>query len=299
MILDIKSLDSFVKVADEKSISKVANQLYISQPALSLQIRKLEESFGHKLLIRTNKGVQLTDAGHILETHARSILKIYNQAFEEVNKLFGDRQVIRIDSNITLATYALPCAVYVAKSQPQFKDYYLDLTFSTVNPVEKNIISGISDLGYVHQKGEYQDIKYVKIGTDKMVLVAASNFPVPDRITVEELKQYHLIKLNDKFNERKLLSESLCCSLKEFNVVLALDSTESVKTAVFKEFGMSFLPESSVSKELQTRILKEVVVEDLYDEYPIYLCYLKENEYNPRLKPFLDYLKMRKTMDFC
>ncbi len=297
--MDIKSLDYFIKIADAKSISKVANELYLSQPALSLQIRKLEEAFGHKLLVRTNKGVQLTEAGHILEMHARNILKIYNQAFDEVNKLFGDRQVIRIDSNITLATYALPCVVFVAQTQPEFKNYYLDLTFSTVNAVEKNIINGISDVGYVHQKREYPDIRYVKIGTDKLVLVAAPSFDVPERLTLEELKNFKLILLNDKFNERKSLAEALSCDLNSFHIIQTLDSTESVKTAVFKEFGLSFLPESSVNKELKSKILKEIFIEDFYDEYFIYLCYLKENEMNPRLKPFIDYLTERKTADFC
>lgn len=297
--MDIKSLDYFLKVADEKSISKVANQLYISQPALSLQIRKLEESFGHKLLVRTNKGVQLTEAGHILETHARSILKIYNQAFEDINKLFGDRQVIRIDSNITLATYALPCAVFAASSQAAFKDYYFDLTFSTVNPVERNIINGISDVGYVHRKGEYPDVKYVKIGTDRMVLVAAPNFSVPEKLSITELMKHPLIKLNDKFNERKPLEESLNSNLSAFNVILTLDSTESVKTAVYKELGLSFLPLSSVKKELNANLLKEVTVEDLAEEYPIYLCYLKENEANTRMRLFIDYMIDRKTTDFC
>lgn len=297
--MDIKSLHTFLKVADEKSISKVAGQLFISQPALSLQIRKLEESFGHKLLIRTNKGVQLTEAGQILEAHARSILTIYNQAFEEANKLFGDRHVIRIDSNITLATYALPCAVYEAQAQTQFKDYYFDLSFSTVNPVEKNIINGMSDVGYVHKKSEYHDIRYVKIGSDRLILVASREFEVPDRLLLEEVKRYKLIQLNDKFNERKPLTESLDCDISDFNIAISLDSTESAKTAIFKGFGLSFLPASSVKKELSTGLLKEVAIEDFEEEYPIYLCYLKENDSNPRLKPFLDYLKDRKTADFC
>lgn len=297
--MDIKSLNYFLKIADEKSISKVASQLYISQPALSLQIRKLEESFGHKLLIRTNKGVQLTEAGHILESHARNIIKIYNQAFDEANQLFGDRQVIRIDANITLATYALPCAVYSAQTQPGFQGCYFDLTFSTVNPVEKNIINGISDVGYVQKKDEYPEVRYVKIGTDRLVLVAAPGFHAPRRVTFEELKRYPLIELNDKFNERKPLQDSLKCSLDEFNIVISLDSTESVKTAVFRGIGISFLPESSVKKELHSKTLKEIVIEDFRDEYPIYLCFLKEKESNPRLKPFLDYLKERKLKDFC
>lgn len=297
--MDIKSLDYFLKIANEKSISKVANQLYISQPALSLQVKKLEEAFGHKLLVRTNRGVQLTEAGQILEGHAKNILKIHNQAFEEINQLFGNRQVIRIDSNITLATYALPCLVYFAQAQPRFKDYYLDLTFSTVNAVENNIINGLSDVGYVHKKAEHPDIQYVKIGTEKLVLVSVADFKIKEQITMEEFKKQPLLLLKDKFDERRPLKESLGTELENFNIVLSLDSTESVKTALFRGFGLSLLPHSSVKKELNSKLLKEVFIEDFNEEYTIYLCYLKENELSPRLKPLLNYLKERKTLDFC
>jgi DNA-binding transcriptional LysR family regulator len=189
--------------------------------------------------------------------------------------------------------------VYIAQTQPRFKEYYLDLTFSTVNPVERNIINGVSDVGYVNKKGEYPDIQYVRIGVDKLVLVAAPEFDVPERLTLEELKKHKLIFLKDKFNERKPLCESLNCSLDEFNIVMSLDSTESVKTAVFRGFGLSLLPNSSVKKELTANQLKEVVIEDFQEEYLIYLCYLQDNELNPRLKPLLDYLKDRKMKDFC
>ncbi|MGI6732285.1 MAG: LysR family transcriptional regulator [Anaerovoracaceae bacterium] len=298
--MDIKSLDYFVQIADEKSISKVANKLFISQPALSLQIKKLEETFGHKLLTRTNRGVHLTEAGQILDVHARNILKLYNQAFDEINKLFGSHQVIRIDSNITLATYALPCMIYFAQAQPNFQDYYLDLTFSTVNDVENNIVNGISDIGYVHKKNpSYSEIRYVKIGTEKLSLVCVKDYEVNDHLTMEEFKKQPLVLLKDKFKERKPLEESLGPDFDDLNVVLSLDSTESVKTALFRGFGLSLLPHSSVKKELNANLLKEITIEGFSEEYTIYLCYLKENEQNPRLKPLLNFLKERKIMDFC
>ena len=74
--MDIKSLEWFLAIADERNISKAAAKLYVSQPALSQQIKRLEDDFGHRLLLRTNKGVRLIEAGAVLES--RSCLSLRN-----------------------------------------------------------------------------------------------------------------------------------------------------------------------------------------------------------------------------
>ncbi len=87
--------------------------------------------------------------------------------------------------------------------------------------------------------------------------------------------------------------------MKEFGIAMSLDSTESAKTAVHKGFGCSFLPYSSVKKDLREKSLREIKIEGFQEEYPIYLCFLKARENSPRLLPFLRYLQERKTKDFC
>ena len=300
--MDIKSLEYFVKISEEKSISKVAEQYYISQPALSLQIKKLEELFGHKLLVRTTKGVDLTKAGEVLLSYSKNILQLYSQSFDELNSLHESHQTVRIDANITLATYALPCMVFAVKSLPKFKDYYLDLTFSTVNSVESNILNGISDLGYVHNTKPNQNLVHYKIGSDRLVLAAAINFDIPNQLTLEELKKYSILEAYDKFQERVKLEDILLkykYSLQDFNISMTLQSTESVKTALFKGFGVSFLPYSSVRKEIKEGQLKEIAITDFHEEYPISLVYLKENENNPRLSVLIEHLKSIKDRQFC
>ena len=300
--MDLKSLEYFLKIADEKSISKVAGQLFISQPALSQHIQKLEESFGRKLMTRTNRGVRLTEAGIILDRHARNILRIYNQAFQELNQVHEDRWIIRIDANLTLATYTLPCMIIALKANPNFSETYFDLTFSTVNEVEKNIINGISDIGYVHQKKEYDELSYFKIGSDPLVLVAPSGYEIPDEIEPQDLPSIKLIELHDKFNEREPLHsflETAGILSKNLNIVVTLDSTESVKTAVFRNFGLSFLPYSSVKKDLVSGQFKEVRIRDFHKEYPIYLVHLKERGNSQGLLQVLNHLKERKMLDFC
>lgn len=300
--MDIKLLEYFIKISEEKNISKVADSYYISQPALSLQIKKLEELYGHKLFERNIKGVELTDAGKILLNYANNILQLYRQSFEELNRLHSSRHSLRVDANLTLATYALPCMIFHIKSLEKFKNYYIDLTFSTVNTVENNILDGISDLGYVHNPKFHNDLVHYELGKDPMVLVAASSFDIPDKLTLDKLKSYKLIEAFDKFQERVPLEKSLKKygqSLKDFNTAMTLHSTESVKTALFKGFGVSFLPYSSVKKEIQEGLLKEISLVDFQESDPIYLVYLKEKTNNPTLSLLIDYLKQVKTAQFC
>ena len=297
--MDIKGLEWFLAIADGGNISRAAAKLYVSQPAHSQQIKRLEDDFGHRLLLRTNKGVRLTEAGAVLESYARTIIKLYHQAREEADQLHDDRKVVRVDSNLTLATYALPCMIFALKRNPAFQDYYFDLTFSTVNAVENNLLNGISDVGYVNLTGPYPDIRYVKVGSDRLILAAAAGLKVPARMTLEEAMGYPIILLEDIFHERKPLEQTLGPAMAGLNPVMSLDSTESVKTAVFREFGLSFVPMSSVKKELRTGAFKEIEVVGLEEEYPIYLCYRAEAESNPNLRPVLDFLRQRKTQDFC
>jgi DNA-binding transcriptional LysR family regulator len=291
-----------LKIADEKSISRVAEKLYISQPALSSQIKKFEEHFQHKFLIRTTKGVELTEAGVIFRRYATNMVKLYNQAFEEITHLNDSFETVRIDANLTLATYALPCMVHAVQENPKFKDYLFDMTFSTIDSVEDNVLFGISDVGYVNREKANSALVHYLIGEDRLVLVAAPNYDAPSVITLEQLRNFNLIELYDKFQERPPLQDSLEKAghqVGDFQVNMSLHSTESVKTCVFKGFGLSFLPFSSVKKELAKNQLKEILVSDFKESYPIYLVYLKENESSSKLTEFISHLKERKMLDFC
>ena len=106
--MNMEYMKYFHEVASMRSISKVANNSHISQPALSQQIQRLEDVLGHKLLVRSNKGVELTESGQIVEKYAKQLLKIYDNMVEDLSAMNNNHITIRIDSNLTLATYALP-----------------------------------------------------------------------------------------------------------------------------------------------------------------------------------------------
>lgn len=292
--MEMKLLQCFVEVTKEKNISKVAEKHYISQPALSLQLKKLEEVYGTKLLDRTMRGVEPTAAGEILADYCKNILNLYNQSFEEIANLKKEHRTIRIESNLTLATYVLPVIVYQLQQQKEFVNCYFDLTFNTSTPVESGILSGLSHLGFVQSVKTNSNLIYKKVAEDHLTVVAAKDYAIPDKISLAELKEYPVIEVFDKFQERVPLKDTLATyniSMEDLNIVMSLHSTESVKTALFGKIGIAMLPHISVKKELNDGQLKAIEVEGFAQTYPVYLIYLKEKQYDSIQDETIKFLK--------
>lgn len=299
MDISLKMYKMFLDVTREKNISRVAEQHFISQPALSLKLKKLEESYGVKLLERTMKGVEPTQAGWMLADYAKKMLKLYQQSFEEISDLKNQYQTIRIEANLTLATYVMPLIVYRLQNT-DFGKCFFDLTYNTTEPVESNILNGLCQIGFVQKVKDNPNLIYQKVAEDYLTVVAASDYDIPDVLTFEELKKYPMIEVFDKFQERISVNETLAFyqkSMDDFSVVMSLHSTESVKTALTEKIGIAMLPYISVKGKIKNGDFKQIHVQGLQQKYPVYMVCLKERQYLSVQENVIQYLKYH-TQDF-
>ncbi|HBR03755.1 MAG TPA: LysR family transcriptional regulator [Ruminiclostridium sp.] len=297
--MQIEYLKIFTEIASAKSISKVANSSHITQPALSQQIQKLEESLGHKLLERSNRGVELTDAGKIVEKYAKIIVKAFEDILEDLENL-SDYSTVKIFASPSMATYALPCTMYLIKEQ--FPNYTLNLTSEFSAAIEQNVAGDICQVGFIHGKPADPSLMFSKVGTDRLVAVAAQDFAIPGVITLKDLVKHPLIMLTDRFEERKYLNNYLAqkgISPDKCNIVMNLDSIESVKATILKGYGLSFIPYISIKKELYTKELKEINVTDFNLNYDIYIIYKKEMDSSKSSKALVQYIKKVGEKSFC
>lgn len=298
--MNIEYLRFFYEVASVKSISKVANNSHISQPALSQQIHKLEDNLGYKLLDRSNKGVQLTEAGKIVEKYAKNILKVYENMLVDLNDISNNNKAIRIDAFPTMATYALPCTIYMIKEKYSNYNYYLNSDYS--KKVESNIINDVCDVGFIEGAPDNNDLFYSSVGRDRMVIVAGKDYDIPDKIAVDELNRFPMILLIEEYKAQKVLEKKLMdlgFDIKNQNVLFSLDSIESIKTLLIKSLGISILPYSSIKKELYLKQLKEIKVFDESLEYDVNIIYKKDKEMDTSVKEFIDFLKKVGEKSFC
>lgn len=298
--MNIEYLRFFYEVASVKSISKVANNSHISQPALSQQIHKLEDNLGYKLLDRSNKGVQLTEAGKIVEKYAKNILKVYENMLVDLNDISNNNKAIRIDAFPTMATYALPCTIYMIKEKYSNYNYYLNSDYS--QKVESNIINDVCDVGFIEGAPDNNDLFFSSVGRDRMVIVAGKDYDITDKIAVDELNRYPMILLIEEYKAQKVLEKKLMdlgFDIKNQNVLFSLDSIESIKTLLIKSLGISILPYSSIKKELYLKQLKEIKVFDESLEYDVNIIYKKDKEMDTSVKEFIDFLKKVGEKSFC
>ncbi len=298
--MHIEYLKYFFEVASVKSISKVANSCHISQPALSQQIQRLEESLSFKLLERSNKGVELTDAGQIVEKYARNLIKSYDNMLEDLAAINKNNCTMRIEACPTMATYALPCTIY--KIKEEYPNYNYCLISSMSDEIEHNVLKDACDVGFVQGIPMDQDLVSSKVGTDRMVLVASSDYNIKSEISIDELIKYPLVMIHDKYQCRKQFNEMLKekgFNLERLNVLFNLDSTESVKSSVLKGHGLSLLPYISIKKELYNKQLKEIKVKDFEMLYEIYIVYKRDKDMNKGTKEFIQFLKKICEKSFC
>ncbi|MPM72784.1 HTH-type transcriptional regulator CynR [bioreactor metagenome] len=298
--MNIGYLKFFYDVAKVKSISKVANSSHISQPALSQQIQKLEDNLGYKLLIRSNKGVELTEAGKIVERYAKNIIKVYDNMLEDLNAIIKNNSTIRIDACPTMATYALPCTLYMIKEKYPDCNYNLTSNFSDV--VEQNVINDVCNVGFIQGLPNDEELAYSKVGTDRMVIVAGKDYYVKEDISMKELCKHPMILLMEQFKIRRELNgyfSNLGFDIDKQNILFNMDSVESIKSLLAKNLGISFLPYISIKKELYTKQLKEIHVVDFNLDYEVYIIYKHYKDMDRSVREFISFLKKIGEKSFC
>ncbi|EOD00821.1 LysR family transcriptional regulator [Caldisalinibacter kiritimatiensis] len=290
--MHIECFEYFHKVAKAKSISKAASDAHISQPALSQQIQKLEESLGYELLKRSNKGVELTEKGLIVLKYADNLVRTYEAMMEHLKEDSENGGTIKIEACWPIATYALPCVLYKIKNK--FPHHNYELISNSFEAIEENIRNNIADIGVVYGKPNDSSLAYYEIGTDNLVLVASYDYKIDDEIKFEDFLKYPFVLLNDNLNIEEILLDkikSLGHQPDELNILYKSDSTESVKSSIFKGYGVAFLPYISIKKELYEKRLKLIKISDFSLEYKMYLI----NENNKRMRKavseFIEYFK--------
>ncbi|NMA84458.1 MAG: LysR family transcriptional regulator [Epulopiscium sp.] len=270
--MNISYLNQFVEVVKLGSISKAAEKNHLSQPALSQQIKLMEQMLNSTLLERSNRGVTLTQTGEIVYKHAIQMMSIYDQMLKDIDDVKNQSKVFQIFATPTICDYALPCTIYHIKEKyPQFT---LKLYTMPSGLVEDNIACGQGNIGFISGKPRNNTLVSKKVFSDHICLVAGANMPVPKHIKKEDIYNYPLIMLNQSQYTRRTLDtylEEVGINLSKLKVLYSLDSIESIKSSATRGFGLAFLPYMTIKKELYNKQLFLIDMEDFKLENSFYI----------------------------
>ena len=292
--MNLNQVRVFVAVAEEGNITKAAQKLHISQPAVSKQLSELEASIGANLFTRIPRGVVLTDAGAILLQHARKIFAAELAAEIELAQLVGlGKGRLSIGASTTIGSYLLP-SVFGMFSQAH-PNIELELAIANTSVIQTWVLEDRVDLGLTEGLLPSNDLSVEPIYYDKMVVIVSKKHPLLLNIPVKlhDLCRVPLISRESGSGTRAIIEAALQDRGMHLEPVMALGSTEAVKNAV--AYGLGFAIVSSLAVELECSVGQLAILEvsDLQISRTLHLVQKKSKKSTPMVEAFLNMLRVK------
>lgn len=274
--MNLYYLKSFYVTVQNNSISKAAKLLHLTQPGLSLQLQSLEKDLNVCLLIRSNKGIELTEAGQVLFDYASTILSLQENVERDLNSIKENKNSLIVGSCKAIGEYALPCSIYVFKHDNKNTDIQMEIV--NTEEVINRLLDRSINLGITSGNPNSDKLISKKITSDRLLLVTSLPL-MKDKISVKEFLKLPLIFRESGSGTRSMVLESLGhqnVALTDLNVIYELNSMEAIKTSVISGKGISFIPELTIKRELKDGVLKTIEIEGINTNIDYYLNHSKE-----------------------
>lgn len=265
--MDLKRLEIFYQVVEQKSFSRAAEHLRISQPSVSEHMRLLEESLGEKLLDRLGREVQPTPAGRVLLPYARRLLSQRDEALQALNQFRGELcGEITIGASTIPGSYLLPGLL--AKFKQEHPDVHITLQIASSAKILQRVQDGEYEIGVVGTGKDDPRLIFDMLVEDQLVLAVPAGHPLAKskRVTLEELiDQPFLVRESGSgtLKTLELALKSVGMSLSDLNVVAELGSPEAIRQGVKAGIGVAILSSLAIAEELQRGELCALAVEGL------------------------------------
>jgi len=259
-------------VAAEKSFTRAAEILFVSQPSLSKQIKILENRLGIILLNRENNTISLTEGGKVFLQYSERILALCEESCRALNDVKnGDRGNLTVGASQTIGTYLMPRVLALfAQNYPQIN---IKVQVDSTRVVAKNVANREIDIavvgGDIPEKLK-KNLEIENFVEDELILIVPKSHPFTfkkqKKIKKDDLYHLNFITLNStstihKFIDNILIQNNI--ETKQFNIVMQLNSIEGIKTAVSLGLGAAFISSSAIEKEMQLNTIEIITIENI------------------------------------
>ena len=271
--MDFDQLRSFVEVARHKNFSRAAAKMGLTQPAISTQIRQVEEEFGVKLFDRIGKKVFLTQPGALLLEHACRILNAKKEALDALRDLLPNPAgQLALGATEGISLYYLP-AVFAAfrTKHPEVKiGIYRNVTTKIVQKLQEDSL----DLGFLSLPVDVREIETIPLLCEQVDVAVAASHPLASRasVTVEEIARCPWIF--PKASRTRLMLEDLFRSVRSpVHVTMEVPGVETIKKFIGIGEGISLLSRSYAAAEVRAGSLKLIPLAEPKLEHKVGLAY--------------------------
>ncbi len=288
----LRQLEIFVKVAEVGSFTQAASQLFITQPAISWQIKNLEEQAGVPLFRRRDKKLELSDAGEDLLAASREILAIYRRAEHSLSQYRGlEKGTFHIGASTIPGEYLLP------RILPDFCGQHpnidIRVSIGATGEMLRRLTTGELDMAVVGAALDLPDVTYIPWLEDALVGVASPKLRLPEPLLMDQLTALPLIERQEDSGTRMALEDALSregLSLADFARHTILDSNQAVLSGVTAGLGIAFISLWAAAPALSRQELQLLPVTPFPWKRRFYIAQWRPLSESPLLATFREYL---------
>ena len=297
--METKQLAAFCAVVERKSFSQAAERLGVTQPAVSLQIRALEERLGQRLLDRSGRRVEPTEVGRRLYRNAQRMLNLEENMLADVaaadeGKLAG---TLKIGASTGPGAHLVP--ILLCEFQRAHPGLRVALSISDTQAVIEQVAARELELGVVGALRRHRSLEFEPLARDEIVLaVPPGHQAAGGNVTLEELQLETLIVMQEGAGVRQVVEEELRRAglpLRGLRPQLELGLQESVKSAVAAGYGVAFISRTAIEGELAAGTLAWARVADIEPSRQLYVVQARARPATRAAGAFLEFTRDRLT----
>ena len=289
----LHQLQVFTKVVQTRSITKASEELYMTQPAVSIQLKKFQDQFEIPLTEIIKKRLRVTDFGmEIYKMSERILSEVYaiNYKTEAYKGMLSGRLSISV---VSTGKYVMPYFLADFMDKHPGIDLIMDVT--NKSRVIESLSNGDIDFALVSIVPEKLEVHEEILMENELYFVANKNFAlIKHKLTREDLEKHALIFREDGSATRKVMEEYFEQKNLRARKKIELTSNEAVKQAVIAGLGISIMPLIGIREEINHKKIKIIPASGLPIKTKWRLIWLKEKQLSPVAKEYLDFLKIHK-----
>ncbi|HEX8070764.1 MAG TPA: LysR family transcriptional regulator [Pyrinomonadaceae bacterium] len=261
--MQIETLKIFCDLVDTKSFSRAAELNYVTQSAVSQQVRGLETKFKRQLLerVRGRREVRLTDAGEAFYQESRNTVAAYLRLEERMRSLTGTVSgTVHVATVYSIGLHELPPAI--RRFMARYPEAKIDLEYSRTTSVVRDVLAGTVELGVVAYPKKKSGLKIVPLRGDRLVLVCPPQHPLArqKKVTARDLAGLDFVLFERDIPTRRATDRILRAHNVAVRKVAEFDNIETIKRAVEVGFGVAIVPRPAVLDEQRSGQLAVVAL---------------------------------------
>jgi len=292
MKLTLRQIEIFLNVVEVGHLTKVAKDMKLSQSAVSMSIKELENILGHPLFDRINKKLILNEMGRAFKTEIAPLFnKLSDIEYEFKNSV--NRGMIRVGASTTIVDYLMP--PIICSYMSNYSEVKITLKEGNSHDIVELIKAGSIDVGFI--EGFIEDVEIIKevIGVDELVVVSADETLSEKEYYIDELSQRRWVLREEGSGTRDVFLNYIKNDVDHLNIFLELGHTESIKSILLNHKCLTCISKIAVQKELKDTKLYEIGIKKFKCKRDLLMIYHKDKYHSELFEKFAYFAKSMVT----